>query len=364
MHKLRKIVLRMAPPTAVAAACLLAVPGASAATPKLLVHGRSIDSIDATSRALVWRSHSAPAPPGGVTCASVIRRLRWGSSAVRVLFHCDPNSEDFRGEMAAGTSAVLFSRVYIEGQGCCDTEFRTNLRTTTRTGIDSSFHHFGCGGDDVLRMTARASLAVYGKVEWTSTDCPGNPSTGTETLTGGGVFTMELPSGQPRSLAGTPPAALLGVSTSRLALVPYDLSNPPVNQLPESRPEIQVWNLAARSLERTIPESGQIKAMQIRGDEIAMLIDEAGSLRIDRFSASTGAAEGSLSIAPQAKPMLGIYYHWIVFVVGKSIRALNTDTNKVHVVARPTYAPAQLLAVRGQAVWMARGDRILSAPLG
>jgi hypothetical protein len=342
---------------------MLAVSAASAATPKLLVHGRHISSIDANTGALVWRADSAAAANGG-SCASVIRRRAWRSPAVRVLFRCDPRHEsDSSGDMAMGTSAVLFSRVYVEGQGCCDTEFRTSLRTIARPAVDTSFHHFGCGGDDILGLAARANIGVYGKVEWTSSSCPGNPSTGTETLTGGGLFTMALPSGQPRSLAGTPPAGLLGVSPTRVALVPYDLSNPPVNELPGTLPEIQLWNLAARSLERTVPETGEIQALQIRGDQLAVLVDQAGISRIDRFSASTGAAEGSRSLAFAARPMLALYRQWVVYVVGKKIVALNTSTHAVHVVARPTYAPGQILAVRGHVVWTARGDRILAVPL-
>jgi hypothetical protein len=364
VQRLSKVGSRVGAAVAVAtAACLLGAAGASAATPRLLVHGRHISSIDANTGSLVWRADSPRASNGG-SCASVIRRRAWASSAVRVLFRCDPRNEgDSSGQMAMGSSAVLFSRIYVEGQGCCDTEFRTNLRTIPTPAIDSSFHHFGCGGDDILGVAARGSIGVYGKVEWTSSSCPGNPSTGTETLTGGGLFTIALPSGQPRSLAGTPPAGLLGVSPTRVALVPYDLSNPPVNDLPGTLPQIQVWNLATRSLERTIPETGAITALQIRGDQLAVLVDHAGSSRIDRFSASTGAAEGSRLLVSQAQPMLALDRQWVVYVVGKKIVALNTNTHAVHVVARPTYAPAQILAMRGQVVWTARGDRILALPL-
>jgi hypothetical protein len=364
VQRLSRAVCRVAALLALAGAvCAFAPSGASAATPKLLVHGRHISSIDANSGSLVWRADSAPAPNGG-SCASVIRRRAWATPAVRVLFRCDPRNEsDSSGEMAIGASAVMFSRIYVEGQGCCDTEFRTSLRTVARPAIDTSFHHFGCGGDDILGLAARGSIGVYGKVDWTSSTCPGNPSTGSETLTGGGLFTMALPSGQPRSLAGTPPAALLGVSPTRVALVPYDLSNPPVNDLPGTLPEIEIWNLATRSLERTIPEPGQIQALQIRGDQLAVLVDQSGSSRIDRFSASTGAAEGSRSLAFPARPMLALDRQWVVYVVGKKIVALNTNTHAVHVVARPTYAPGQILAVRGQVVWTARGDRILAVPL-
>ena len=364
VHKLIKIVLRMAPATAVAAAaCLVTAPGASAATPKLLVHGRQITSIDANSGSLVWRAYSAPWS-GGPGCNTVIRRLHWGSPKVSVIFRCDPRrpSGD-AGEMAMGSSTVVFSRMFLEGQGCCDTEFRTQLRTVATPAIDSSFHHFGCGGKDILGLAARGNAAVYGRLEWTSTYCPGNPTTGTETLTGGQMFTMALSSGRTQALAGAPPAGLLGVSPTRMALVPYDLSNPPVNKLPGTLPEIQIWNLATRSLERTIHETGEIDALQIRGDQIAALVDRAGAFHIDRFAASTGDALGSRPISGPAAPLLALYRQWVVYVVGRKIVALNTNTHRVHVIARPSYRPTQLLAVRGQAVWLANGDRILAAPL-
>ena len=365
MQRLSRIGLRAAVACAVVAgACVLAVPAASAATPKLLVHGRRISSIDANSRLLVWRAYSAPTTLGG-SCASVIRRRSWASSAAAVLFRCDPRHEDDSyGDMALGASTVAFSRVYIEGQGCCDTEFRTTLRTTGKAGLGSSFHHFGCGGNDIQGLAAHGNTAVYGRLHWVSTNCPGNPSTGTETLTGGGVSTLAMAGGTTQPLTGTPPAALLGVSATRLVLVPYDLTNPPVNELPGSLPEIQVWNLGTRSRERTIPETtGNVRALAVRGDEIAVMVDDAGSVRIDRFSASTGAAEESTPIASTAKPMLTLYYGWAVYVAGKTVTALDTQTGNAHVVARPTYAPTQLAAVRGEAVWLAHGDRILAAPL-
>jgi hypothetical protein len=61
--------------------------------------------------------------------------------------------------------------------------------------------------------------------------------------------------------------------------------------------------------------------------------------------------------------MLALYYRWVVYVAGRTVTALDTQTANAHVVARPTYAPTQLAAVRGEAVWLAHGDRILAAPL-
>jgi hypothetical protein len=338
--------------------------GAAAATPITLVHGKRIIDIAASPRALVWRSYSAPAFPVGPHCNAVIRRLRWSGGGVRTAFRCNPESQGDRGEMVVGTSAILFTRVFVEAQGCCDHELLTHLRTPSRPGIDSSYHQFGCGGDDVGGLAARGSLAAYGRLDWTSTYCPGNPDTGTETLTGGGVYTMLLPAGQPQPLAGTPPPALLDLSTTRLALVPYDLSNPPVNAVPGELPEIQVWNLATQSLERTIAETGVIRALAVGGDQIAVMVDQAGAVRIDRFSASTGLRTTSRAISAEATPALAVSYRWIVYTVGRTIRVLNTRTNRVHTAATLAHPPGKVLAARGKAIWIAgRGTFIRAAPL-
>jgi hypothetical protein len=266
--------------------------------------------------------------------------------------------------MVVGTSAVLFTRSFVEAQGCCDTELLTHLRTPSRPGIDSSFHFFGCGGDNIQGLAARGRLAAYGKLDWTSTYCPGNPDTGTETLTGGGVYTLPLPGGHPQQLVGTPPPAFIGLSTTRLALVPYNLSSPPVNALPSALPEIQVWNLATRSPERTIPETGVIRALAMGGDRIVVMVDEAGGRRIDCFSASTGLRTTSRAISTEAMPALAVSYHWIVYTVGRTIRVLNSRTNAIRTVATLAHPPWQVLAARGKAIWIAgRGTLIRAAPL-
>jgi hypothetical protein len=338
--------------------------GAAASTPTTLVHGKRIIDIAASPRALVWRSYSAAAFPVGPRCNAVIRRLRWSGGGVRTAFRCNPQSQGDRGEMVVGTSAVLFTRVFVEAQGCCDHELLTHLRTPSRPGIDSSYHQFGCGGDDVGGLAARGGLAAYRRLNWTSTYCPGNPDTGIETLTGGGVYTLSLPAGGPQALVGAPPPALLDLSATRLALVPYDLSNPPVNAVPGGLPEIQVWNLATRSLERTIAEAGVIRALAMGGDQIAVMVDEAGAVRIDRFSASTGLRTTSRPISAEAAPALAVSYRWIVYTVGRRIRVLNTRTNRIHTAATPAHPPGKVVVARGKAIWIAgRATLIRAAPL-
>ena len=338
--------------------------GAFASTPTILVHGKRITSIAANSRALVWRSYSAAPYRGGPRCDAVIRSRRWGGDSVRTVFRCKPRSEgDPYSEMAASASATVFTRVFLNFGGCCDSEFVTHLRTAARAGIDASDHFFGCGGHDIRGLAARGNLAAYGKLEWTSTSCPGNPNIGTETLTGGGVYTLPLPNGRPKRLVGTPPAAFLGLTTSRLALVPYDMSNPPVNRPPGPLPEIQIWNLVTRSLERTIPETGVIRALAMSGDQIVVMVGVNG-LRLDRFSASTGLRTTSRAISTEAAPTLAVYDRWIVYPVASTIRVLNTHSDRIRIVATLAHPPHGVIAARGRAIWLAgTGTRIVAMPL-
>ena len=345
-----------------AAATMSAAAAAAAPPPTILVHGMRITSIAATSRMLVWRSYSAAPYRGGPTCDAVIRSRRWGSGLVRTVFRCKPRSEGEPGEMALGTSGTVFTRVFLHFGGCCDSEFLTNLRTAARPGIDSSDHFSGCGGDDIRGLAARGGLTAYGKLEWTSTSCPGNPDIGTETLTGGGVYTFP-PGGNPLPLVGTPAPAFIALSTTRLAVVPYDLANPPVNAAPGPLPEIQIWNLATRSLERTIPETAVIRALAMRGDQVVAMVGLHGR-RLDRFSASTGLRTASRAVSSVTAPSLAVYERWIVYPVGRTIRVLNTRSNRVRIVATLARPPRGVLAVRGRAIWLAgTGTRISAVPL-
>jgi hypothetical protein len=239
----------------------------------------------------------------------------------------------------------------------------THLRTAGREGIDSSDHFFGCGGDDIRGLAARGSLAAYAKLDWTSTSCPGNPNIGTETLTGGGVYTFSLPAGQPRPFGGTPPPAFIALSTTRLAVVPYDLTNPPIDRPPNPLPEIQIWDLTTRSLERTIPETAPIRALAMSGDQVVVMAGLNG-LRLDRFSASTGLALTSRGISSDAAATLAVYDRWIVYPVDRTIRVLNTRSNRVRIIATLAHPPHGVLAVRGRAIWLAAtGTRVVATSL-
>ena len=106
----------------------------------------------------------------------------------------------------------------------------------------------------------------------------------------------------------------MDLSSSRLALVPYDIAAGTVDAFPPPKPEIQLWNLSKRVRERTIAETGVIRALAMRGDLVAVLVDDgAGNLRIDRFSASTGAPGGTTAVPASTAPMLAVYYQWVVY---------------------------------------------------
>ena len=341
---------------------------AAAAAPAVLV--RTQTSITAIAANSAWlglrRDHRSPRFVPG--CVTVINRRGWTTGAITNVFRCNQNGqeEDSVG-FALGRSATAWITGLYQSQGCCDVEEAMSLRTPAGGVRDSSFHRVGCGGNELVNLVARGAFAAYTRAIWTTSSCPGNPTTGTDSVTGGGVRTLRLPTGQPRTLPGSPPARFLGLSRKRLALVPYDLTTGIVNRYPPALPEIEVWGLRSRKLRRTIAESGVITAMAMYGDRIAVLVENgSGNLRIDRFSATTGAATGSASVARTTAPMLAMYYRWAVYVVGHEVTAVNMHNGSTHAIAASADRPRQILAVRGKAVWFTTSrnrSRVLAAPL-
>jgi hypothetical protein len=349
--------------------------GAGAATQTLIVStAHPIHGIATSSSSLVWRQDRGNSRGG---CATWVRRRSWRTHTVSDVYRCGFNGggggsyNDWYGDLAMGTSKVAFSTVGYDFDCCKD--FVSVALHTPRLGIrDNTFHILECEGDEIVNLAAHAGLAAYTRSSWSlvdpTADCAnGGFDTPGDTLTGGPVDTLSFSGGSPRPLTGAPPAAFIGLSARSIALVPYDLVSAPVNQYPQPLPQIQVWSLATRARIHTIAEAGSIKALDMTGKQIAVLVAGiSGNLRIDRFSATTGARTGSTRVPAQTAPMLAIYYRWIAYVVGTRVLALNTHTGTSHTVAQPTYKPRQILAVRGKAVWYASAHgwgRILSAPL-
>jgi hypothetical protein len=360
------MLLRAAAAALAIAAVVGPAPAAAAHVTVLVETQRSIDDIDANAGWLVWR-HSTGLRrfPGRPT---VIRHRSWVTGKTSTLYRCHSRTDDLGDEMAAAGAAVVWTRRQVEGQGCCDLEFDTRLRTSgSGAPRDVAFRELGCGGDEIGSLTARGNLAAYNKSIWTSTFCPGNPTRGQDSMTGGHVRLLDVRSGAPGVMTGSPPAALIALSTGRLALVPYDLSAGTINGPPPPRQQIQVWSLGSRALERTIPETGTITGVAIKNGRIAALVsDGVGGFRIDRVVAATGAADGSTAVAGSVAPQLSIWRNFIVYAAGHTVRALSTSTGRVHVVARITRRPFDVLAVNGRAIWLSSGphlSRISSAPI-
>jgi hypothetical protein len=301
-------------------------------------------------------------------CVTIINRRSWTTGAITNVFRCNQNGqeEDSAG-FALGRSATAWITGLYQSQGCCDLEEAMSLRTPAGGVRDSSFHRVGCGGNELVNLVARGAFAAYTKAIWTTSFCPGNPTTGTDSVTGGNVRTLRLPTGQPQALPGSPPARFIGLSRKRVALVPYDLTTSVVNSYPPPLPVIQVWGLGSRAPQRAIAETGTILAMAMSGDQIAVLVRaSSGVRRIDRFSASTGAAKGSTAVGSATAATLAIYYRWTVFVAGNTVKAINTRNGSIHTIATSSARPRQVVAVRGMAVWFTttgNRSRVLAAPL-
>ncbi len=347
---------------------------ARAATPTVIVStARPIHAIATSSSSLVWRQDGGGAQNG---CNTWVRRRTWGTGARSDVSTCRESGpstvwDGWLGDFAMGTSRVAFTAVGDDFD-CCEDWIEVWLNTPPLGIRDDTTHQLKCYGDQIVNLTAHADLAAYTRAVWTptdpNTDCYGQwANLPNDTVTGGPVDTLNLAGGKPRPLAGAPPSAFIRLSAVRIALVPYDLASAPLNRYPPPLPQIQVWNLHSRTREHTISETGTIKALDMAGNQIAVLVaDTGGNLRIDRFSTLTGAATGSTAVPAQTAPMLAVYYNYVAYVVGTHVLALNTDTGVSHTVATPTYTPRQILAVRGKAVWYASAHgwgRILTAPI-
>jgi hypothetical protein len=299
---------------------------------------------------------------------TVINRRGWATGAITNVFRCNQNGqeEDSAG-FGLGRSATAWVTGLYQSQGCCDLEEAMSLHTPAGGVRDSSFHRVGCGGNELVSLVARGAFAAYTKAIWTTSSCPGNPTTRTDSVTGGGVHTLRLPQGQPRTLPGSSPARFIGLSRTRVALVPYDLQTSVVNSYPPPLPVIQVWGLGSRAPQRAIAETGTILALAMYGDQIAVLVQAgSGNRRIDRFSASTGAAKGSTRVGSATGATLAIYYRWTVYVAGNTVKAINTRNGSIHTIAISRARPRQVVAVRGKVAWFTttgNGSRVLAAAL-
>ena len=91
------------------------------------------------------------------------------------------------------------------------------------------------------------------------------------------------------------------------------------------------------------------------GDQVVVTVG-IHSLRVDRFSASTGLRTATRALSSEAAPSLAVY--------DRTIRVFNTRTTRVRIVATLARPPHQVLAMRGRAIWLAgTGTRIAAVPL-
>jgi hypothetical protein len=346
--------------------CSVAASPASAAGPTLLVATRTpVVGLTATSAGIDWRQYTANS---GAACSGWILNRPWSTRKTTTVHRCPAGTSDDGGMFAAGSASAIWTREIIGAQGCCDVEFSMKLRTPTSGWLDSSFHQRGCGGDELASLVAHGSSAAYSRTLWTSTYCPGNPDPGTDSMTGGDVRILTLPTGAPSVLPGAPPAWGLALEDHLLAVVPFDVAAGTINHPPPPVPAIQIWNRDTQTIARTIHETGTIQAMAMSGDVVAVLVaDSSGNLRIDCFSAGTGALERTLGVPGTTRPMLSVYYRFVVFSAGKAITTLDVTSGLTHVLATPTYGPQTLVTSHGQVVWYAarppRGARIMDVPI-
>src|SRR3954452_9818131 len=118
---------------------------AEAATPRLLVRTSTpVRGLASSSGWLVWNRQSAKRSP---YCSSVIQRRSWATGRVSLVFRC-PTYDD-GASLAVGSSTVLWTRLFVGGQGCGDLELETRLRSPApRSRLVLPRRTVGCGGEE------------------------------------------------------------------------------------------------------------------------------------------------------------------------------------------------------------------------
>jgi len=180
----------------------------------------------------------------------------------------------------------------------------------------------------------------------------------------GGVFRLE--GDRYRALGALPPSLALSASRGRVALVPAD----PQETIgpgfwPHPFPAVELRSYEDGALLHTIPLTGTPRAITLSPQVLAVLLEEGGALRLERFRRD-GTFLGTTSLPPRTAARLESDRQWIVAHAGGRILAVNSDTGALTTLATLRYPPVELQARDGRVYWAVNGGgrgRIKSLPL-
>jgi hypothetical protein len=209
---------------------------------------------------------------------------------------------------------------------------------------------YGLGeGDHLGGVAGSGALLAY---SWIRSGVDGPPDCDIEgtcetPVVGGGVRIVE--NGTTRDLPGAPPAVLLATAAGRLALVPAASGG----ERPAAAPgwPVEVRDAETGGLVAVFTPVGLVEAVALSASTAAVLVRDGGAVRIERYDAVTGAPLGSTPVNTGAAPELGIADRWIVFRVGRSIRALDVEAGTVTGLATAARRPVGLSVEGRRVAW-------------
>lgn len=168
-----------------------------------------------------------------------------------------------------------------------------------------------------------------------------------------------------RSLGGTPPAAAIAASTGRIAVVPADRSEiegccAGIEPHPVANDPVQIRSARTGALIAKFSPHGTVLDVALSAATVAVITQDVGTQRVERFSATTGAPIRSTAVAG-APVDLSAAGTTVVYRTGRTILSLTGASDTPRHVATATATPIGLSIESRRVAWAENvriGDRI------
>ncbi len=158
-----------------------------------------------------------------------------------------------------------------------------------------------------------------------------------------------------RSLVGTPPAAAIAASSGRIAVVPADRSEikgccAGVEPHPVPNDPVQIRSARTGALIAKFTPRGTVLDVALSATTAAVITQDVGTRRIERFSAATGAPIRSTGVAG-APVDLSAAGGTVVYRVGRTILSLTGASDVQQHVATAAGTPIGLSIESRRVAW-------------
>jgi hypothetical protein len=174
-------------------------------------------------------------------------------------------------------------------------------------------------------------------------------------VSGGGIYRV-VGRKQPALVHGAPPAVEVAASGNDIAYVTANGANAAGRPLASPDVPVEVRDVRTGALVTTITPRGTPIAIALSGNVLALLTRTPAGLSLEWYDVRTGDSSGSAVAPAQTAPALSVGDKTIVFRVGRSIRAANLGTGKVHTVAKALSTPIGLSVAGSRVAWAENVD--------